>query len=409
MLQERNLVVVGLVTALVLSAATAFALLMTRGIFDTGHDATAVFRDAAGISVDANVLAAGIRVGRVTSVEIDGDVAEVGFTFDGDLPIDSRARITVQNLLGRRQLHLVAGSNWDELIRDGDVIPVSQTSTPVDVPEFGETGEQLYREQDQDALQAIVTSLADISEDKHDEVADLIDGLTTVADTVANRKDELHETVDGAQRFFAAFRDRDEEIVRIVDSFGTTLDMLVDRRPEVEELLVNAGNATHLLADLIQQERATLDSLLPTLHRDLRVVDRNLVDIAHFFAYAPAAMSGWQCVGYEHPGEGAGNDCSGWEDTPHWFNMAVNQAGVASFDAIAGCGGLLDQGLDQLFGEDPRECEDQDQPPAEDDGGVPLPAPTDASSAGDGSLAGFFRPTDGSGPFVGSLRGGAPR
>jgi phospholipid/cholesterol/gamma-HCH transport system substrate-binding protein len=397
MLAERNLAVVGLVTAVIIGAGTFFALLMTRGIFDSGHEVTAIFQDAAGIAVDANVLAAGIRVGRVTDVQINGDTAEVSFIFDGDLPADTRARIAVQNLLGRRQLHLIPGSNWNELLRDDDVIPVTQTSTPVDVPEFGETGEQLYREQDQDALQSIVTALADISEDKHAEVGDLIDGLTRVADAVSERREELHDTIDGAQRFFAAFRDRDEEIVRIVDSFGTTLEMIVDRRPEVEELLQNAGDATHLLADLIQQERATLDSLLPTLHRDLQVIDRNLADVAHFFAYAPMSMSGWQQVGYDTDGS----------DTPHWFNMAVIQAGAGSFDMILGCGGEFDEALDEIFGPDPRSCPEQDAEDPDDffDGHDTEGALTAGRT---GSIAGFFDARGGAGGFLGTMRGVAP-
>jgi phospholipid/cholesterol/gamma-HCH transport system substrate-binding protein len=369
MLLERNPVVIGIIAAVVIAAGTGFALLMTRGIFDRGHEVTAIFADAAGLSVDDQVLAAGLRVGRVTGVELNGDRVEVSFIVSGDLPSDTRARIAVQNLLGRRQLHLMAGSNWDNLLRTGDVIPLRQTSTPVDVPEFGETGEHLYREQDQEALQAVVTSLADIVEDKQDEVGDLIDGLTRVADTVAEQREDLHLTIEGAERFFAAFRDRDEEIVRIVDSFGTTLELLVERRPDLERLLRNTGDSATLLADLVIQERQTLDTMLTQLHRDLRVVDRTMVDIAHFFAYAPVAVEGWSKVGYDEDGN----------DTPHWFNMHVDQAGALSFDMILGCGGLLDEAIDSLFGfEDPRDCREQDAEPP----------PTEGNS---GSFQGFFR------------------
>jgi phospholipid/cholesterol/gamma-HCH transport system substrate-binding protein len=389
MLLERNQALIGFIAVAVIAAGTIFALAMTRGMFDRGHEVTAVFSDAAGLTVDDNVLAAGIRVGRVTSVEIVNGAAEVEFVFEGDLPADTRARIAVQNLLGRRQLHLVAGSNWDDLLRSGDVIPVDQTRTPIDVPEFGEEGEHLYREQDQDALQAIVTALADISEDKHEEVGDLIDGLTRVADTVSDHREDLNDAIDGTQRFFAAFRDRDEEIVRIVDSFGETLDMLVDRRSEVERLLQNAESASTQFADLVEAERSRLDVLLPNLHEGLQTIDENLVDIAHFFAYAPQAMSGWQRVGYERDdGEFVG-------DTPYWFNMAVNQAGVANFDTIVGCGGHLDEALDELLGPDPRSCREQDAAPDpremfnQESG--PGPEASSEPGAMGSSFAGFFR------------------
>jgi ABC-type transporter Mla subunit MlaD len=70
MLLERNQALIGFIAVAVIAAGTIFALAMTRGMFDRGHEVTAVFSDAAGLTVDDNVLAAGIRVGRVTSVEI---------------------------------------------------------------------------------------------------------------------------------------------------------------------------------------------------------------------------------------------------------------------------------------------------------------------------------------------------
>jgi phospholipid/cholesterol/gamma-HCH transport system substrate-binding protein len=366
---ERNQVVIGVISAAVIAAGVFFALFMTQGFFEAGHEVTAQFRDAAGVAPGDHVLAAGVRVGQVDSVELNDEegVVDVTFVVEGELPADTRARISIQNLLGRRQLHLVAGADWGELLQDGSMIPVERTSTPIDVPQYGEESERFAREGDQDALQQIVTALADITEDKRDEVSDLIDGLGRIARVIHEQKDELQGTLDGAERFFAAFRDRDEEIVQIVDAFGSTLEMLVEQRPEIERLLNNVGDANHLLADIVSEERLVIDSVLTELHEAMAVVDDTQVDIAHFFAVAPVVLEGFASVGYDTDGS----------DTPYWLNMHASQAGAISYDWYFGCGGIMDEALDGIFGEDTRNCREQDAqdpPPPLGEGDAPWDA-----------------------------------
>lgn len=376
MLIERSPFIIGVIAAAVLLTATAFALFLTRGMFASGHEITAYFTDAAGLAVDDQVLLAGVRSGRVEAVETEDGLAKVSFIVDGDIPSDSRVRIQIQNLLGRRLLYVVAGSDWDELLSSGDVIPVERTSTPVDVPEFGEETDQLARETDEEALDAVVTALADITEGQREEVGELLDGLQRLSAIIAERRDELQGTIVGTERLFSAFEQRDDEIVRIIDAFGSTLDMLANRRGDVQELLRNTADASESLADLVETERTRIDRVLRRLHEDLTIVDRNQVDIAHFFAYSGPALIGFSSVGYDSEGN----------DTPYWGNMHASQYGNVGYDPLFGCGGLLDQALDPVFGEDPRSCREQDAEPVPtrdgDDGGgdSPLPVPEGLSS-----------------------------
>jgi phospholipid/cholesterol/gamma-HCH transport system substrate-binding protein len=384
MLIERNQATIGLIAGAVLAGMVFFSLFMTQGFFDRGDELTAVFADAAGLSEGDQVLVAGVRSGQVNRVEPNGDVVEVDFTVDVDLPRDTRARITIQNLLGRRQLLIQAGSDWSELLEDGATIPLERTSTPVDVPDFGEATEELSRGADEDALQAVVTALADITEDQRDEVADLLDGLTRIGEVIDDRRDELQETFIRSEELFRAFADRDQEIVRIVDSFGSTVGMLRERRADVEQLLQETAGATEVLADLIETERARIDRVLFGLHEDLRVVDRNQVDIAHFFAYAGQALIGFSEIGYRGLER---------EDNPYWANMRVQDIGPVGVDALFGCGGTVDRALDDLFGEDPRTCEEQDAEPRPDE------------PAADGSGAEGDTQDDGDGGDAGPLAG----
>ncbi len=102
---------------------------------DEGFEATATFADPATLRQTAPVRIAGVNVGKVTSVEPEGDAAKVTFTIDEEgLPLHTDARITIRPRLfleGNFFLDLRPGSPSAPLLEDGDDIPVTQTATAV--------------------------------------------------------------------------------------------------------------------------------------------------------------------------------------------------------------------------------------------------------------------------------------
>src|SRR2546430_7061867 len=73
---ERNQRVIGLFGVLALVLGSAFALLLSGGIFARTYHVTAMFTDAAGIAPGDKVTVAGLPAGTVKDVRIqDGHVA----------------------------------------------------------------------------------------------------------------------------------------------------------------------------------------------------------------------------------------------------------------------------------------------------------------------------------------------
>lgn len=88
------------------------------------------FRDASGLSPESDVLIAGVRVGKVSAVELDGASAlvRVRITDRGArVPSDSTAAIRPRGMLGERVLEIVPGEAPDEL-PDGAAFARSEES-----------------------------------------------------------------------------------------------------------------------------------------------------------------------------------------------------------------------------------------------------------------------------------------
>ncbi|MBW3577220.1 MAG: MCE family protein [Actinobacteria bacterium] len=350
MLLQRNQVIVGLVFAAMLAVGTFIGIVFDRSWITGGIVVSASFHDAAGLEAGDAVMIAGLRAGAVESVGLDDNgrvVTELRIT--EPMPADTRASIALQNFLGKRVVKLHAGDAWERLLRDGDVIPDSRTSTPVDYAELNQETVRLLRGSDVDALAQLISSIADVTEGQREEVEALLEGLQDVTRVIAERRDELAAAIDRSEDVFAVLADEDREIVRIVDAFGSTLDRLAANRDDVTRLLRETAKASNAVADLVAEDRQQLDRALQELHRDLRIVDAHMVDVAHVLAYGGVSFEGYANI-----------TKSGPADNPYWGNVFTQSLGSLGVDVLFGCGGALDDFLDQVLGPDPRSCDDID-------------------------------------------------
>jgi phospholipid/cholesterol/gamma-HCH transport system substrate-binding protein len=402
MLLDKNHALVGLVVILVIGAGTLFAVGATAGLLVRGDRLEVELADAAGLKRGDFVFVAGYRAGEVLSVEIEEEIVRAEFSLTApELPADSTASVILVNTLGKRGLSITPGTATQHLT-EGDVIPLSRTSTPVDLPELGDRATELLGGVDVDAMQELTTALADITEGTRDEVEALLTGIEDVSTVVSDRRVEIEAVLDRAYTLVDAAADKDAEIVAIIDDFGSVLGRLVERRDEITRLLQQTASQSTASASLIADNRAQIDRVLASFHEDLAIVDQHQVDLAHTFAYLGVGLEGFSSIGVSN-GEAR-------TDNPYWGNVFVTGLGAVGIGAAFDCGGALDSLFTETFGPDPR-CEpiegnpsEGDGPPSDDDrddalGPVDVPPPPNPDAAtepltgeepGSGSLGRFF-------------------
>ena len=192
--RERNPVVVGaislaVVAALILAAFNAQNLPIIGG----GDVYYAAFSEAGGLKANDEVRVAGVRVGKVEKVELDGDHVKVTFRIEdgAEFGTETRADIKVKTLLGAMFLSLApAGSGQ---LPEGSEIPVSRTSSPYDVVKafsgLAETSERI----DTDQLAEALTTLADLTRNTPEEFRAALDGVSRLS-TQRRRQERRRST-----------------------------------------------------------------------------------------------------------------------------------------------------------------------------------------------------------------------
>ncbi|MBI4259708.1 MAG: MCE family protein [Actinobacteria bacterium] len=338
---ERSPRVIGSIAVAVVVSGSAFALLLSGGVFADQYRISAQFTDAAGIQAGDEVTVAGLEAGAVKATRIEGDrvILELGIDRGIELSPDTRAEVVIETLLGRRSVNLIDGTGRGAM-GQGDVIPVDRTTTPIDITELNDISVDLLEESDMDALNAFLAEVATIASGKDDEVGRILTGLADVAEAVDGRRQELSRLIDSLRVLSTTLGERDDTIVSLIDHLDAVLANLDRHQDDLVRLLEATDSASHETADLIRRNRALLDATLGSLHTDLTVLDRHQVDLAATISYLEQAVEGYASVGYS---SGVPN---------RWANIFVQSLGPLGVDAILGQCGAVDQLIDDLLGTD---------------------------------------------------------
>lgn len=269
---ERNPVPMGIaaIVVLVLAVTVSFSINEITG-FLGGSSYSAQFRDAAQLNPGTEVRVAGVKVGEVTEVELEGlgspePHVRVDFRIDGDVSLGTETGATVQlkTLLGQRYVALTPAGG--EGMEPGDTIPLARTATPLDVVDAVNGLADTFGEIDTEALAKAMSTLTDTLEETPEGFNASIDGLSRLSETIASRDEELRELLAHAATVTTALAERDDEFVQLVEDGNRLLEEVRNRKDAIHELLVATGALSEELEGLVADNKAQLEPALENLH-----------------------------------------------------------------------------------------------------------------------------------------------
>lgn len=289
--RERNPVVVGAVSlaviaALVLAAFRAEDLPLIGG----GDTYYASFSEAGGLKTNDEVRVAGVRVGKVQSVDLDGDKVRVEFNVENGVEFgpSTSAAIKVKTLLGAMYLALEpAGSGQMD---EEATIPVERTSSPYDVVDAFEGLADTSERIDTDRLAESLDTLAALMENTPEEFQGALRGMSALSTNIAARDEQLNELLGNMQKVSRVLADRNGDLVTLMKDGDLLFRALVARRESVHDLLVATSQLSRELTLLVRQSRADLkpaldhlDSVVDMLNKNQENLDNSLRLMAPFY------------------------------------------------------------------------------------------------------------------------------
>lgn len=171
-----------------------------------GYTLSALFDSAAGLDPEASVYMAGIRIGRIQSIQLEGGKARVYIRIFPHVKIAKNSMATVQSrgLLGAKYIDIIPGDPKTGLLQDGDeftnvkeTIEINKLAGDFDAiaqdikrvtqqlsATLGTPEAQAKMERILENLERISNSLATLSEANQENFTRLVENLTMVSENM---------------------------------------------------------------------------------------------------------------------------------------------------------------------------------------------------------------------------------
>ncbi|GAA2219112.1 MCE family protein [Streptomyces nogalater] len=284
-LRERDPRAVGVAGLLALALLAVLVQQADRLPFGGGTTYSADFSEAAGLDEGDEVRIAGVKVGQVTGVTLDGPKVRVGFEVE-DAWIGDRttAAIAIKTVLGDKYLALdpLGSARQDP----GSRIPLSRTTSPYDVTQalqdLGGTVDALDTRRLADSFETISKTFAN----SPPHVRKAADGLSALSKSVSRRDTELSELLRAGARFSQTLKNKKSSFEILLEDGGSLLGELRDRRDAIQALLKGSRDLGTELGGLVADNDRQLGPTLKALGRVTTVLEKNSTQLGKTLALA---------------------------------------------------------------------------------------------------------------------------
>ncbi|WP_225731342.1 MULTISPECIES: MCE family protein [unclassified Nocardia] len=285
---NRNLWI-GLLGAVLL----ALMLAVPRGCQMLGageQSIQAEFAQAAGVRVGDEVDVAGVAVGRVSGLRLDGSFVTVTLQVDRDVRPgpDAKASIRLATLLGRRYVDLRPG---DHSGLPGNRIPLSNTDVPynladvvqIGTPKFAalDTGklvttlnllDQQFGSSPQLFAQALdsVGALAEVIDKRRGEVANLLQDLDRVTKILGENRNSVRLVITQGDAIAARVMEREGLLRQLLDNIATLTRQLRDIGADNDDQLGPTIDQLDTMTQGLRKNKENLDRLLSIMPPSVR-------------------------------------------------------------------------------------------------------------------------------------------
>ncbi|WP_171048324.1 MCE family protein [Nocardia cyriacigeorgica] len=279
LLGKRSPAFIGVLGLVMVLLVTMSAFFLDRlPIIGAGISYSAEFSEAAGLDRGDEVRVAGVKVGSVSGVRLDGDRVVVDFrTRDTWIGDETTASIQIKTLLGQKYLAL--DPQGSRVADPSERIPLSRTVSPYDVIDAFSDAARTLDEIDTTQLATSMRVLSDAFAATPPHIRSAINGVTRLSNTVAKRDDELRKLFAATKKTTQVLADRNAEFERLLTSGGQLFAELNIRQQAISQLLAGAQTVSTELSALVADNEKQIGPALTNLQAAIDLLNANQANI----------------------------------------------------------------------------------------------------------------------------------
>ena len=229
----------------------------------SGYVVYALMRDASGIAKHSQVRMAGIPIGSIENVRLDGERARIDFRINPDVPLYEDASVTkvASSLLGEYYLAIGPGTEGKRKLKEGDriLIVIEATSTDQLVRELSDIA--------RDVKQVTTALAASIGTDQgRDDIKSTLANLAQVTDALNQTVRENRQTIrDILVEVEGITRKGGPEMERILENVRVTTEEVRELTSKSEPGKPASEGEIRQIIDKVNRASDNLESALKNI------------------------------------------------------------------------------------------------------------------------------------------------
>ncbi|MFF3573999.1 MCE family protein, partial [Nocardia jiangxiensis] len=238
----------------------------------------AQFAEAAGLKAGSPVEVAGVQVGKVSSLQLDGTTVLVRFSADGvRLGTDTEAAIKTHTVLGSKMLELRPRGRTE--LGPNAIIGTAHTSTPYLLTDaLGDLTTTISGLKTDDLTNAL-NVLSQTLDKAQPDLGTALDGVTRLSTSIDKRDDLLKDLLSNASAVTGVLSKRSTQLDALILDGNVLFQALDERRQALSVLLANISAVSQQLSALIADNRQQLGPVLDRLNRVADLLEKHEKDI----------------------------------------------------------------------------------------------------------------------------------
>ena len=236
------------------------------------------FADSGGLIAGDKVRIAGMDVGHVQGLEIDGDRILMKFSIgDNTMGTESRLMVRTDTILGRKVL--AVEPRGTERLRPGGVLPLGQSTTPYEIYDAIFDVTRATDGWDIDTVKRSLSVLSETIDQTYPHLSAALDGVARFSDTIGKRDDQITHLLAQANKVAGVLGDRSQQVNALLVNAQTLLAAFNDRSRAIDVLLENVGAVSTQVQGFIN-DNANLNRVLEQLRTISDILVERKLDLA---------------------------------------------------------------------------------------------------------------------------------
>src|ERR1700685_1227871 len=250
------------------------------------------FTDSGQLNKGDKVRIAGVDVGQVEAIKIDGDHVVMKFSTGSEtIGTESRLAIKTDTILGKKVLEIEPRGT--QTLRPGGTLPLGQSTTPYQIYDAFFDVTKAAAGWNIDTVKQSLNVLSHTIDQTYPHLSAALDGVAKFSDTLGKRDAQLKHLLTEARKVASVLGDRSKQINALLRNTQSLLAAFNKRGKAIAALLANVSAFSTQVQGLIH-DNPNLHHLLDQLHSvtDLLVEHKNdLVSVLSTLRNYTAALS----------------------------------------------------------------------------------------------------------------------